>query len=111
MDEPTELHYALHLVPPGRFPFRRWRFELWHGPRLLTTGWRTSEEHAERTLRTTAARVAHRLQGLHLLRPDSATLSRPLRHGATAHVECGSVSCRLVPLGAGASALPARSAA
>lgn len=107
MDEP-ELHYALHLVPPGRMPFRRWRFELWHGPRLVATGWRTDEEHAERALRTTAARLAHRLLGLHLLRPELATASRPLRQGVTARVECGAVSCLLVPL---ASALPARSAA
>lgn len=107
MDEP-ELQYALHLVPPGRLPFRRWRFELWHGPRLLATGWRTSEAHAERALRTTAARVAHRLRGLHLLRPETATLSHPLRGGTVARVECGAVSCRLVPVG---EALPARSAA
>lgn len=109
MDEP-ELHYALRAVPAGRLPFRRWRFELWHGPRLLATGWRTSEAHAERALRHAAARVAHRMRGLHLLHPDAATQSQPLRPGAVARVRCGAVSCLLVPLG-GASALPARSAA
>ncbi len=109
MDEP-ELHYALHLLPPGRLPFRRYRFELWHGPRLLATGWRTSEAHAERALRHAAARVAHRLRGLHLLRPEAATASVPLRGGGVARVRCGAVSCLLVPL-SDASALPARSAA
>ena len=43
--------YDLRLLPRGRFTFRRWRFELWHGPRLLAAGWRTSEDHAERALR------------------------------------------------------------
>lgn len=98
IDEP-ELHYALHLLPPGRLPLRRWRFELWHGPRLLATGWRTSESHAERALRTAAARFAHRAIGVHPLRPEAATVRGGLRSGAVARVECGSVSCRLVPLG------------
>ena len=109
MDE-LELHYALHLLPAGRLPFKRWRFELWHGPRLLVSGWRTTEEHAERALGTTAARVAHRMHGLHLLRPEAATVSRPLRNGGVARVESGTVSCVLVPL-SDAGALPARSAA
>jgi hypothetical protein len=66
-----ELHYALRLLPVGRFPFRRWRFELWHGERLLATGWRSSKQHAERALRERAARVAgRRTEGLHILRPS-----------------------------------------
>ena len=93
-----ELHYALHLLPAGRFPFRRWRFELWHGSQLLATGWRNSEHHAERALRERAAGVAHRVHGLHLLRADAAEASGPLRHGVVARVTCGAVSCRLVPL-------------
>ena len=84
-------------MPSGRFPFRRWRFELWHGPRLLMSGWRTSEDHAERALRERAARIAHRLNGLHLLRADHAEASGSLRHGVVARVTCGPVSCRLVP--------------
>ncbi len=98
MSEPDlEFHYALHELPVGRFPFRRWRFELWHGPRLLATGWRTTESHAERALRERAARVAFRLRGLHLLRPEQAEASAPLRRNAIADVSCGPVSCRLVP--------------
>lgn len=92
-----ELHYALHVMPSGRFPFRRWRFELWHGPRLLVAGWRSTEDHAERALRERAARVAHRLHGLHLLHPSAAHADAPLRHGAAARVTCGAVSCLLVP--------------
>lgn len=92
-----ELHYALHLLPVGRFPFRRWRFELWHGPRLLASGWRTTEQHAERALRERAAHVAGGVRGLHVLRPEAAEASGPLRHGVVARVTCGAVSCRLVP--------------
>lgn len=101
-----ELHYALHELPVGRFPFRRWRFELWHGPRLLFTGWRTTPAHAERALHERAARVASRVRGLHLLRPEQAYASASLRHGGTAEVTCGAISCRLIPRGA----LPLRSA-
>ncbi len=98
MSEPDlELHYALHELPVGRFPFRRWRFELWHGPRLVVAGWRTTPSHAERALRERAARTASRVRGLHLLRPEQAEASAPLLHGAVARVTCGAVSCRLVP--------------
>lgn len=97
MEFDLELHYALHELPPGRFPFRRWRYELWHGPRLLVAGWRTTEAHAERALRERAARAASRLHGLHLLRPDQAEASVPLGRGAVARITCGAISCRLVP--------------
>ncbi len=92
-----ELHYELHLLPPGRVPFRRWRWELWHGARLEATGWRTSERQAGRALRTHAARIAHALHGLHPLRPEAAVVPGGFRPGAVARVECGAVSCRLVP--------------
>jgi hypothetical protein len=92
-----ELQYALHVMPPSRAGFRRWRWELWHGPRLLAAGWRMSEHHAERALRTTASRVAHRLLGLHPLRPELASVSGGFRAGVPVRVECGAVSCLLVP--------------
>ncbi len=98
MDEPTLL-YALELMPPGRFPFRRWRWELWSGSTLLATGWRTSERHAERALRTTAARVAHAKLGLHPLRPEDAAASGSLSAGTPTRVHCGPVSCMLLPRG------------
>ena len=92
-----ELHYALHVMPPSRAGFRRWRWELWHGPRLLAAGWRMSEHHAERALRTTAARVAHRLLGLHPLRPELATASGVFASEGGVRVRCGAVTCRLLP--------------
>ena len=69
MLEPIELTYDLHLLQLGRFTFRRWRYELWHGPRLLSAGWRRSALHAQRALRAHALRYAHRRHGLSPLHP------------------------------------------
>lgn len=96
MEEPT-LSYTLQLIPPGRLPFRRWRWELWSGPALLALGWRTSERQAERALRMHAARVAHAKLGLHPLRPEDAAVTGSLVHGLPTRVECGPVSCLLLP--------------
>ena len=96
MTEPT-LYYALHPLPPGRFAFRRWRYELWHGSHLLATGWRTSEQHAERALRTAASRFAHRLLGVRPLRPEATSVPGGFYPGEPARVECGAVACMLVP--------------
>lgn len=93
-----ELGYVLHVIPPGRFPFRRWRWELWRGPTLLATGWRTSERQAEQALRTAASRAMHRHAGLHPLRPDQTSVPGGFRAGATALLESGGLRCMLVPL-------------
>jgi hypothetical protein len=95
--EEPELQYVLHVLPPGRLPFRRWRYELWHGPLLLATGWRTSERAVERALRTAASRYAHRMKGLHPLHPDATAVPGGFRAGAPARVECGAVTCLLLP--------------
>jgi hypothetical protein len=85
MTEPIELSYHVHLLPPGRISFRRWRWELWHGPHLLAAGWRLSVLHAQRAVRSHALRYAHRLHGLHPLRTDAAAaLGQPLRADAAA---------------------------
>jgi hypothetical protein len=96
MEGPTLL-YLLELMPPGRFPFRRSRWELWSGPTLLASGWRTSERHAERALRTAAARVAHARLGLHPLRPEDAAATGSFSGGGPTRVECGGVSCLVLP--------------
>jgi hypothetical protein len=110
MDAEPELHYALHELPTGRGGFRRWRWELWHGPRLLATGWRMSERHAERALRTAASRFAHRLLGLHPLRPERTSATGALAAGDHVRIDCGAVSCLLVPrasvLAAGSTSRP-----
>lgn len=106
MEEPTLL-YALELMPPGRFPFRRWRWELWSGATLLASGWRTSERHAERALRTAAARVAHAKLGLHPLRPEEAVAGGSFVSGLPTRVQCGAVSCLLLPRAAEATSAAA----
>lgn len=95
--EEPELIYDLRLLPPGRFPFRRWRWELWHNATLLASGWRTSERHAERALRAAASGYLHRRHGLHPLRPEQTAVAGGFRPGAAARLQCGALSCRLVP--------------
>jgi hypothetical protein len=92
-----ELLYDFRVLPPGRFPFRRWRYELWHGASLMAAGWRTSERHAERALRTAASRHAHRVLGVHPLRPERTVVPDGFRAGMTARVDCGAATCLLVP--------------
>lgn len=94
----AEFLYALHLLPAGRFPFRRWRWELWSGATLLCCGWRLSEEHAERALRAAASSYTHRRAGLRALHPDRAQ-PRGGRFwpGSVVELDCGAVSCTLHP--------------
>jgi hypothetical protein len=87
--------YALHELPPGRFPFRRWRWELWHGNRLEAAGWRLSERDAARAVQKHASRVGHRLFGLRAPQDEEA---RPFRPGAALHVRHGAIAYALVPV-------------
>jgi hypothetical protein len=89
--EPIELTYSLHLLPAGRIPFRRWRWELWHGAQLLAAGWRVSALHAQRAMRVHALRYAHRLHGLHPLRVDQAAASEDAWGRGPVSVEWGDV--------------------
>ena len=68
--EGLSFSYVLHELPRDRLPFRRWRFELWHGARLEAAGWRTTERDALRALHKHGSRVAHRMFGL---RPPAGT--------------------------------------
>jgi hypothetical protein len=95
--EPIELSYALSLLPPGRVAFRRWRWELWHGPRLLAAGWRLNALHAQRAVRVHALRYAHRLHGLHLLRPDAQQPPEIAWGGTSVQVDAGELSVVLTP--------------
>src|SRR4051794_41516171 len=62
--EGLSFSYVLHELPRDRLPFRRWRFELWHGARLEAAGWRMSERDALRALHKHGSRVAHSMFGL-----------------------------------------------
>jgi hypothetical protein len=90
--------YVLHELPPGRLPFRRWRFELWHGARLEAAGWRTTERDAIRALRKHGSRVGHRMFGL---RPpdmeDPGAAGFGFRPGTAVRVQHGAVTFSLVP--------------
>jgi hypothetical protein len=92
--------YALHPLAPGRFGFRRWRYELWHGTGLHAAGWCTTPRLAERALRRHAARVGHEIFGL---RPDpqviEAVAAGPVPPGASVRLEAGPVHLTLVPRG------------
>ena len=93
----ADFEYDLRELPPGRVPFRRWRFELWHGASLLRSGWRITPHDAERALRTAASRRAHDLIGLKPLRPENARPLNPFAPGATVTLDCGAVRCLLAP--------------
>jgi hypothetical protein len=96
--ETLSFRYALHDLPRGRFVFRRWRWELWHGGRLEAAGWRLSERDAARALRHHGLRVCHRLFGLTPPPGDSRT-QPAFRPGASVAVRDGGVAFTLVPLG------------
>lgn len=92
--EGLSFSYVLHELPRGRFPFRRWRFELWHGARLEAAGWRTTERDAAGALRGHASRVGHAMFGL---RAPSAAPGGAFMPGASVRVEHGAVAFSLVP--------------
>lgn len=97
--EGLTLAYALHVLPPGRFPFRRWRWELWHGAQLVAAGWRTSETAAERALRGYATEFGHRLFGLRPPPREAVAGHERLRPGAAMRFDAGGVALTLVPRG------------
>jgi hypothetical protein len=95
--EGLEFAYALYPLPPGRLPFRRWRWELWHGANLLAAGWRLARPDAGRALRTHAADFGHRLFGLAAPARDPLAARRDLLPGTSERVAIGAISCMLVP--------------
>ena len=103
--EGLAFHYALHELPLGRLPFRRWRWELWHGARLEAAGWRVSQRDAARALRLHGSRVGHRLFGL-TPPPDDAESVPAFQPGAAVRVSHGAVAFALVPVHLDTAALP-----
>jgi hypothetical protein len=92
-----EFAYALYVLPPGRLPFRRWRWELWHGSTLIAAGWRLSRPDAGGALRARAAEFGHRLFGLPAPPADARAVRRDLHPGTTERLAVGPVTCLLVP--------------
>lgn len=95
--EGLQFSYALHVLPPGRLPFTRWRWELWHGSTMIAAGWRLSRPQAGRALRVRAAEFGHRLFGLQVPVADDHTAGGDLRPGVAERLEIGSITCLLVP--------------
>jgi hypothetical protein len=89
--------YVLHELPRGRLPFRRWRFELWHGARLEAAGWRTTERDAARALRTHGSRVAHAMFGLRPPPGGSGATGPAFSSGSAVRVHDGGIAFSLVP--------------
>jgi hypothetical protein len=95
--EGLQFAYTLYPLPPGRLPFRRWRWELWHGSNLVAAGWRLARPDAGRALRLHAAEFGHRLFGLQVPARDPRVAVGDLRPGSAERVAIGSITCTLVP--------------
>jgi hypothetical protein len=92
-----EFAYSLYVLPPGRLPFWRWRWELWHGSNLVAAGWRLSRPDAGRALRLQAAEFGHRMFGLPVP-PRTPGLARgDLWPGTTERLAIGPITALLVP--------------
>jgi len=109
--EGLQFGYALYPLPPGRLPFHRWRWELWHGSTLVAAGWRISRPQAGRALRTHATEFGHRLFGLPVPeRPHPHAPGVDIRPGAALRLAVGPITCLLVPRALELPAVPAQTA-
>jgi hypothetical protein len=108
--EGLQFAYALYALPPGRLPFGRWRWELWHGATMVAAGWRLSRPQAGRALRLHAAEFGHRLFGLPVPAREPQTGADDLRPGAAERLAIGSITCLLVPRALETPVAPATSA-
>lgn len=97
MTDPIELYYAMDLLPAGRFPFRRWRWELWNGGQMLAAGWRLNPLHAQRAMRVRALRHAHRVHDLHPLRLESGHPPETSWNGGPVTIDWGELRVVLTP--------------
>ena len=95
--EGLQFGYALHEIPPGRLPFRRWRWELWHGATLVASGWRLARPDAGRALRVHASDFGHRLFGLPTPSREHPAAHGDLRPGSAERLAIGPITCMLVP--------------
>src|SRR5215211_6899214 len=95
--EGLQFSYALYPLAPGRLPFGRWRWELWHGATLVAAGWRLSRPQAGRALRISAAEFGHRLFGLPAPPRDASAAHGDLRPGTAERLAIGPITCLLVP--------------
>jgi hypothetical protein len=95
--EGLQFAYALYALPPGRLPFGRWRWELWHGATMVAAGWRLSRPQAGRALRHSAAEFGHRLFGLQAPPREQLPAGGDLLPGRAERLAIGPITCLLVP--------------
>ena len=95
--EGLQFAYALYPLPPGRFPFHRWRWELWHGASLVAAGWRLTRPDAGRALRIHASEFGHKLFGLAVPERDPRLARGDLRPGSAERLAIGPITAMLVP--------------
>jgi hypothetical protein len=92
-----EFAYSLYPLPPGRFPFRRWRWELWHGSNLVAAGWRLTRADAGRALRLHAVDHGHRFFGLPAPARDERAARGDISPGSIERLAIGAITALLVP--------------
>ncbi len=97
--------YAVHPLPAGRYGFRRWRFEVWHGSALVASGWRVSERDATRAIERLASDRARRMFGLGAA--ERAATTKGFLTGAAVRVDDGAVAFHLVPRALESAGAPA----
>lgn len=94
--DPPVFGYTLTPLPPSALG-RRWRWQLFHGERLLAGGWQLGERRALRSLRTAASRAVHELAGVHALHPERTHVEGAFVPGSRVRVGCGALACVLAP--------------
>jgi hypothetical protein len=95
-DAPVSFAYVVREIAPERFPFRRWRWELWQDALLVAAGWVTTPLRVERALRIAASRRLHQLAGVTPLQPERARLLDALAPDRASRVDAGIGMCLLV---------------
>ena len=92
-----EFAYSLYPLPPGRMPFRRWRWELWHGAHLVAAGWRLSRPTPAARCGCTPPITGTGCSACPRRRATPRVARGDLAPGTTERVAIGSITALLVP--------------
>ena len=97
--EGLQFAYALYPLPPGRLPFRRWRWELWHGADAGRRRLADLPPAGRARAAPHAAEFGHRLFGLPAperaaAAPAAATSARARRSGSRSARSRALARCR-----------------
>ena len=89
--------YALYQLPPGRLPFRRWRWELWHGATWSRPAGGSARPDAGRALRVHAPSSATGCSGCPCPRATRAPGAATCAPAAPSGWRSAPISATLVP--------------